>query len=82
MSARYIVRKADGVPGDPIPEDEPCCVIRGQDVLAMETLGYYLSRYQLLPAADPQVISELQDHYNRIDRWQREHPDKLKVADR
>ena len=55
MSARYVVRKAEGIGGNPIPDDEPCFVVRGQDVLAPALLGEYILRYREVPGYDPEV---------------------------
>ena len=37
--ARYAVQKAPGIGGAPIPDDEPCIVIRAQDRLALAVSG-------------------------------------------
>ena len=56
ISARYVVRKAEGIGGDPIPDDEPCFVVRGQDVLAPALLGEKdILRYREAPGYDPEV---------------------------
>lgn len=78
--ARYVVRKADGVGGNPIPEDEPCIVIRGQDVLALDAIDFYLREYQGLQQPSPEVVAELRSHRQAIVDWQQAHPPK--VADR
>ena len=82
--ARYVVQKAPGVGGNPIPEDEPCIVIRAQDKLALSTIDHYLALWRALssvaPGFDPQVLDELEQHRDAIEEWQREHP--VKFADR
>jgi hypothetical protein len=80
---RYVVVKAPGVGGHgPIPEDEPCIVIRAQDRLACSVLSFYLSEYQDRAVVDDAVISELEAHREAVLAWQVAHPDKVKWADR
>lgn len=74
--ARYVVRKADGIGGKPIPEDEPCIVIRGQDVLARDMIDHYIAVYGNTGNADPEVLHELRQHRDAIVDWQDEHPPK------
>ena len=74
--ARYVVQKAPHVGGAPIPEDEPCIVIRGQDVLALAMMDYYLDTYCNHPDADPTVLVELASHRDAIEAWQEQHPPK------
>jgi hypothetical protein len=82
--ARYVVQKAPGIDGPPIPADEPCIVIRAQDVLALAMLDAYVGLYgavQLVTGkGDDQVVDELEQHRRAIEDWQRDHP--TKVADR
>jgi hypothetical protein len=85
ISGRYIVQKAPGVGGEPIPEDEPCVVIRGQDILAPVMLKIYQDLYlSLAPygAVDGRVIDDVDNHGDRLRDWQMEHPGKIKWADR
>ena len=77
---RYIVRKAEGVGGAPIPADEPSLIIRGQDVLAARMMRLYIDMYTLLGNHQDAVVDELNDHLDRIIEWQLEHDPK--VADR
>ena len=79
---RYVVQKAEGVGGKPIPEDEPCIVIRGQDVLASVMLELYLLMYARFEAPDFEVIAELTEHQSRLHEWQEQHLTSLKLADR
>lgn len=72
---RYIVQKAPGVDGPPIPEDEPCLVIRAQDMFALDVMDFYLhhtANYLPLDVAD-----ELRDHRERLIEWRRTHKTKL-----
>jgi hypothetical protein len=78
---RYLVQKAEGVTGNPIPEDEPCIVIRGQDRLALTMLDSYITYYsKYCPAPDKAVVAELWDHRRTLVEWQTEH--RPKWADR
>jgi hypothetical protein len=80
---RYLVKKASGVDGPPIPEDEPCLVIRAQDVMAPMMLSTYIERYRKLAVEpDPALVSDLLDHLEALVLWQAAHPDKIKQADR
>jgi hypothetical protein len=79
-SPRYSVQKAAGVGGAPIPGDEPCLVIRAQDVLAGLMLEEYIVHYTTLRGHDPEVLLELRAHRFALINWQLEHPPK--VADR
>lgn len=92
--ARYIVQKAEGVGGDPIPADEPCLVIRAQDHLAPFVMQFYIDEYEkragqaTVPGAGPgagpdqAVIAELREHLERLLDWQEANADKVKWADR
>lgn len=77
---RYIVRKADGVDGPPIPTDEPCLVIRGQDLLAARMMRLYIDFYTLLDEHSDDVVDELSAHLGVLIDWQMAHAPK--VADR
>lgn len=79
---RYFVEKADGISGPPIPPDEPCIVIRGQDLLAPTTLQRYIDTYSEFDDAQEEVIEELRDHLAILLEWQMDNADKIKLADR
>ena len=79
---RYLVQKAPGIGGPPIPEDEPCLVIRGQDILAPEILFDYIQKYEKEHGKDRAVSVECLRHLAVLIEWQGDHPDKVKVADR
>lgn len=79
---RYLIQKAPGVEGPPIPSDEPCLVIRGQDMLAPLMMSTYIERYKAMPGHDATVISELLSHLEQLILWQEAHPEKVKRADR
>jgi hypothetical protein len=81
---RYLVRKAPGVGGNPIPHDEPVIVIRGQDALAVLMLDLYVLLYMdtYRTRADRDVINELAQHRAHLVDWQHANVDKVKRADR
>lgn len=80
---RYIVTKAEGVGGDPIPTGEPCLVIRAQDVLAVPMLAYYIELYSKFgDEADPMVMHDLGYHMVGLIEWQKSNRKKVKRADR
>lgn len=79
---RYLVQKAPGVGGDPIPEDEPCLVIRAQDIMALATLRTYIEYYSIGRPWDYAVVVDLEAHLQALIDWQADHPDKVKWADR
>ena len=81
--ARYVVQKAPGIGGNPIPEDEPCIVVRAQDQLAIAVIDHYLAIYRAIlthGGGDQRVLDELELHRDAIEVWQRHHP--TKIADR
>ena len=80
LQARYVVQKAPGIGGPPIPADEPCLVIRAQDILALSVMHHYLTKFVGLTGADSRVMAELMSHRDAITEWQAEHG--AKVADR
>lgn len=78
---RYIVQKAPGVEGDPIPEDEPCLVIRAQDILAVPMLQTYLA-FLTVGYYDAKVYEELEAHLDALMDWQSDNISKVKWVDR
>lgn len=79
---RYVVSKAPGIDGEPIDPGEPVLVIRAQDVLAPAMIDHYRRLYALQVGRQQEVDSEMWEHWHAIARWQSEHPDRVKVADR
>lgn len=74
--AKYIVTRSDGVP---IPEDEPCLVVRAQDVFAPAVLRHYMDMTrELVPA---HVTSALERHWQRLMAWRDDNEDRIKVPD-
>lgn len=78
----YIVQKAQGIPGGPIPTGEPCLVIRGQDMLAVPMLAHYITEYMKLPDPDEMVLHDLGKHMTALIEWQRVNKSRVKFADR
>jgi hypothetical protein len=77
---RYVIQKAPGIGGSPIAEDEPCLIIRGQDILAIPMMNEYIRRYGEFQDADIEVWAELFEHRRALILWQQTHGKK--VADR
>lgn len=78
---RYIVSKAPGIGGPAIPEDEPCLVVRAQDVLAPAILKNYIRLANDLGVSED-VLTELDNHLDTLYKWRDENRFKLKLADR
>jgi arylsulfatase A-like enzyme len=78
--ARYVVQKAPGIDGPPIPDDEPVLVIRAQDVLAARMMRLYIDFYTLLDDHGDDVVDEMNEHLDALIEWQLDHP--VKTADR
>lgn len=78
--ARYVVTKAPGIDGPPIPPDEPVLVIRAQDRLAVRMMRLYIDFYTLLDDHGDDVVDEMNEHLDALVMWQLEHP--VKTADR
>ena len=70
--SRYIVTRSDG---RPIPADEPCFVIRGQDAFALRAVQAYIDL--TVDVVSVEVTKELRAHRERIAHWQIDHPPKL-----
>jgi hypothetical protein len=82
VTPRYVVRKAEDISGRPIPADEPCLVVRGQDVLAPTMLRLYIRLYRDSEFYDQKVVDELRDHLQRLADWQAANAGYVKLADR
>ena len=70
--SRYVVTRSDG---RPIPEDEPCFVIRGQDAFALRAIQEYINL--TLDVVSEEVTGELLAHRERIRKWRMDHPVKI-----
>jgi hypothetical protein len=70
--AKYVVTRSDG---RPIPEDEPCFVIRGQDAFAIKAIDAYIELTR--GVVTPEVTRELEAHRGRLVKWRTEYPIKL-----
>lgn len=75
--AKYIVTRSDGTP---IPEDEPCFIIRAQDQQALDTIRHY-RREASRQGQPPAFLGQVDDHIDRIKAWQSANPGKMKRAD-
>ena len=74
--ARYVVTRSDG---KPIPEDEPCFVIRGQDAFAIRAVQEYINL--TLDVVGEEVTDELLAHCERIRKWQADPDHVVKIPD-
>jgi hypothetical protein len=74
--AKYQVRRSDGTP---IPDDEPCFVIRGKDVFAVAVMNFYYSLAH--GTADPQLMHDLDQHLFALREWRRRHREQIKIPD-
>jgi len=62
--------------GNPIPTDEPIFILRGKDVLAEQTIAYYLTMASMEKHKDA-VKHRLNDFAN----FKRINPDRVKAPD-
>jgi hypothetical protein len=69
---KYTVTRTDGTP---IPPDEPCFVIRAQDLFAIKAVQAYIDLTRDLVRVE--MTRELIAHRERIAHWQLEHRPKL-----
>jgi hypothetical protein len=69
---RYVVSRSDG---KPIPDGEPCFVIRGQDVFAVRAVQAYIDLTR--DVVSPEVTSELLAHRERLREWHATQPVKI-----
>jgi hypothetical protein len=69
---RYIVTRTDG---KPVPPDEPCFVIRGQDMFAIRAVSEYIELTRGL--VDPEVTGQLIVHLERLRAWRTTHTVKI-----
>jgi hypothetical protein len=81
---RYLVQKAPGIDGNPIPDFEPVVVVRGQDALALEVMDFYTQRYAETygDEADAEVLSDLAAHRDQLEWFRQTYPERIKRADR
>lgn len=63
-----------------IPDDEPVIVFRGRDVILPELLGRYAALCEIHGSSAEHVHLVL-DTSDRIEQWQNDHPDRVKVPD-
>jgi hypothetical protein len=69
---RYVVTRSDG---RPIPDGEPCFVIRGQDAFAVRAVQAYIDLTRFV--VSPDVTAELTAHRDRLSAWRTAHPVKI-----
>ena len=62
--------------GEPIPADEPIFILRAKDVLAEQTIAYYLTM-----ASMEQHKSAVQHRLADFAEFKRNHPDRVKAPD-
>lgn len=79
---RYLVTKAPGVGGEPIPHDEPVLVIRAQDKMAEEMLEAYIDSYREFDDYSDAVVEDLEAHLRELRRWQEANRERIKMAGR
>lgn len=65
---------------DGVPEGEPCFVLRAKDKATRQTLTRYWQVCRLLGSSQ-EHLDAIDAQRRRIDAWQREHPDRMKVPD-
>jgi hypothetical protein len=59
-----------------IPEDEPVCLLRGQDKAAPATLRAWADENDRL-GGDPVLSYSMREHADLMEAWQKEHVSKL-----
>lgn len=59
-----------------IPDDEPVFLLRGQDILATETLEHYIIRLKAM-GGDPRILALLEEHLTKMAKWSMDHSSKL-----
>lgn len=62
-----------------IPEHEPVFLIRGQDILAIPMLKYYLRIAKQTAGIRPDLLESVQKHIRRMEVWQEDV--KAKIPD-
>lgn len=62
--------------GEAIPADEPCFILRGRDVHAVDTLFRYLDEI-----SDPQHIAAVKHRIGDFIQFRNAHPDRMKTPD-
>lgn len=63
-----------------IPENEPIFILRAQDLLSLETVGFYRDN-SVRPGNDPSFLDNLRQVENDFANWQIKNSDKTKWAD-
>lgn len=73
---KYIVSRTDGTP---IPEDEPCFVVRAKDVFAVAVLRYYRDLTE--DAAPQELTDDMDRHIDLMNEWRRRNAHLVKIPD-
>jgi hypothetical protein len=65
-------------PAGLIPQDEPVFLLRGQDVLAPDTLRYWADRLRIADIGEMNEMSKLaEDQAIKMELWQQNHKKKF-----
>lgn len=63
-----------------VPDDEPVFTIRGKDKLAEYAVEAWIGE-AVRAHVDPDKIAQAREHLLDIKRFQKEHPDRVKLPD-
>lgn len=63
-----------------IPDDEPVFILRGKDLLAKKVIGEWLVDAHI-NGVNEDKMKRAREHYDDIERFQTEHPDRCKIPD-
>ena len=82
QDSKYKIIRLDG---SELPDDEPCFVLRGQDVFALPAIIQYRNICSRGTGAEPEAA---QEHIEHVDKevaifleFARDHPDRMKTPD-
>ena len=77
---RYKVERLPSRPGEPLPEDEPCFVLRGRDAFTPDIVKAY---YDIAErnGAQPEFLASVDANLARIQEWQWQNAHKVKYPD-
>ena len=59
-----------------IPEDMPCFIILGSDILAQKVIKFWVDEYRKENGIE-ESAQEVECHIQLFDKWQKEHPAKV-----
>jgi hypothetical protein len=63
-----------------IPDDVPVFTIVAWDTFAVDTVRYWLQLAEFR-GVNPDKLFRSRKHLEAIDRWQKDHPEKVKIPD-